>query len=54
MFLPFVAATVIAAMFVQLGAMSVWIVVLKAMFVVALAIALIFGLLFAWRSRHRQ
>lgn len=54
MILPFVAATVISAMLVQLGAMSVWIVVLKAMLVVAISAALLFGVLFAWRSRHRQ
>ena len=54
MFLPFIAATVIAAMFIQLGAMSVWIVVLKTLLAVVLSAALIFGLLFAWRSRHRQ
>ena len=41
-------------MLVQLGALSVWVVVLKAMFAVALSAALIFGLLFAWRSRHQQ
>ena len=54
MFLPFIAATAIATMLVRLGALSVWVVVLKAMLVVALSAALIFGLLFAWRSRQRQ
>lgn len=53
MFLPFIAATVIAGMLIQLGAQSVWIVVLKAMLVIALSAALLFGLLFAWRSYRK-
>jgi uncharacterized protein (DUF2062 family) len=53
MFLPFVAATVISAMFIQLGAMSVWIVVLKAMLVVAISAALLFGGLCAWSNRRK-
>lgn len=53
MFLLFIAATAIATMLFQLGALSVWVVVLKAVLAAVLAVALIFGLLFVWRSyRH--
>lgn len=50
MILPFIAVAVVAAMLVQLGALSVWVVVLKAMLALALAVVLFFGLLFVWRS----
>ncbi|MDP1978700.1 hypothetical protein [Undibacterium sp.] len=49
MFWAFLIATATAIGLIQLGAMSVWITVLKAMLVVVLAVALFVGLLFVWQ-----
>jgi hypothetical protein len=50
MFFPFIAATAIAAAFIELGALSVWVSVLsltiKAMLLAAIAVALFFT--FRW------
>jgi hypothetical protein len=48
MFWAFLIAAAIAIGLIQLGTMSVWVTVLKAMLVVALAVALFVGLLFVW------
>ena len=56
MFLTFVLLSAIAFALIQLGAMSVWVVVLslalKVVLLAALAAALYFGLRCAWR-RHK-
>jgi hypothetical protein len=47
MFFPFIAVAAIAAAFIQLGALSVWVTVMsltiKAMLLAAIAVALIFA-----------
>ncbi len=49
MFWPILGAASIAAGLLQLGALSVQVVVLKAMLAVILAAALLLGLLLTWR-----
>lgn len=49
MFWPILGAASIAAGLFQLGALSVQVVVLKALLAVALAAALLLGLLLTWR-----
>ena len=49
MFWAFLIAAAITIGLIQLGAMSVWVTVLKAMLVVVLAVALFVGLLFVWQ-----
>ena len=49
MFWTFLIAVVVAVGLIKLGAMSVWVTVLKAMLVIVLAVALFIGLLFVWQ-----
>ena len=49
MFWAFLIAVAVAIVFIQLGVLSVWVTVLKAMLVVVLAVALFVGLLFIWQ-----
>ena len=49
MFWAFLIATATAIVLIKLGAMSVWVTVLKAMLVIVLAVALFIGLLFVWQ-----
>jgi len=53
MFWPFVAASVVAIALIKLGALSVWVGVLKAILSLVLAAVLAVGLVFAWR-RYRD
>ena len=53
MFWPFVAASVVAIALIKLGALSVWVAVLKAMLAAVLAAVFAVGLMFAWR-RYKQ
>jgi len=56
MFWPFVAASAVAVALIKLGALSVWVVVLKAM--LAMVIAMVFaavlaiGLVYVWRRQQ--
>lgn len=52
MFWSFLGASAIAIGLIKLGALSVWVAVLKAMLLVVLAAILAVGLAFAWR-RYR-
>jgi hypothetical protein len=49
MFFPFLAASLISAMLIQLGALSVWVIVLKAMLLIAIPVAVFACMLLAWR-----
>ena len=49
MFWKVLLAAAIAIGLIELGALSVWVVVLKAMLVAGLAFALCVGLVFVWR-----
>jgi hypothetical protein len=49
MFFPALGIFAAAAAMVQLGALSIWVLVLKAMLAVALAVALLLGLGHVWR-----
>ena len=49
MFFPALGIFTAAAALVQLGALSIWVLVLKAMLAVALAVALLLGLGHVWR-----
>ena len=49
MFWAFLIAVAVAIGLIQLGALSVWVTVLKAMLVLVLAVALFVGLLFVWQ-----
>lgn len=49
MFFPFLAASAISVMLVQLGALSVWVIVLKAMLIVAIPVAVFACMLLVWR-----
>ena len=49
MFWFFLIAVAVAIGLIQLGALSVWVIVLKAMLAAILAAALFVGLLFVWR-----
>ena len=53
MFWPIVGASAVAVGLIQLGALSVWVAVLKAMLAVLLAAVLVLGVAFVWR-RHRS
>ena len=52
MFWPFLGASAIAIGLIKLGALSVWVSVLKSMLSFVLATVFAVGLLFAWR-RYR-
>ena len=49
MFFPFLAASLISAMLIQLGALSVWVIVLKAMLLIAIPVAVFACMLLVWR-----
>lgn len=49
MFFPFLGFSAAAIGLIQLGAMSIWIVVLKALLAVVLAVAILLGLGHVWR-----
>lgn len=49
MFFPALGIFAAAAALVQLGALSIWVLVLKAMLAVAVAIALLLGVALVWR-----
>jgi hypothetical protein len=53
MFWPFVAASAVALGLVRLGALSVWVSVLKALLALVVAAVLAAGFVFAW-SRYKQ
>jgi hypothetical protein len=50
MFFPALGIFTAAAALVQLGALSIWVLVLKALLAVTLAVALLLGLGHIWRS----
>jgi hypothetical protein len=53
MFFPALGIFAAAAALVQLGALSIWVLVLKAMLAVTAAIALLLGLALAW-GHHKD
>jgi hypothetical protein len=54
MFWISIAAVSAAVALVQLGALSIWVLVLKAMLAVTAAIAMLLGLGHVWRSWHKD
>jgi hypothetical protein len=53
MFFPFLGISAIALGLIQLGALSIWVLVLKAMLAVTAAIAMLLGLALAW-GHHKD